>query len=538
MTTAPSLYEEVLAAAAGRPLAPPRPPRDSAAVVLWRRDASGDVEVYWQQRGRTLPFMGGWYAFPGGGLERSDANLPVVGRPIGTGETTFTPNEPRGLDGRATKPASPDLVPGLVAAALRELFEETGVLLARTHEGSPGGALVLPPDGAPLAERLAAAGSALDASRLRFAGRWLTPPLGPVRFDNRFFLVAWAPTDGEPSWFAPESEAGEWIRPAAAIDRWRRAEVLAAPPVLHLLRVLADEGPDGDGRRLLDTAEADLGPLRRIEFVPGAILFPLRAATLPPASHTNAFLLGFGDCALVDPGSPFDEENDRLLAALAAAARELGRRVTAIWLTHHHPDHVAGVARLREALGVPVLAHPATAERLAERGLAVDGTFDGGTTIVLAGNPPLAVELLHTPGHARGHLAFRLVATGAVVTGDLLSGLGTVVIDPPEGDMDEYLDSLARVEALAPQLLLPSHGAPLAGGAAHLAELRRHRLERERQVLAAWDSGLREVAALVPVVYPDVAPMLHPLAGRQVRAHLERLARRGAIPHADRSGER
>lgn len=535
MTIAPSLYEEVLAAAAGRPLAPPRAARDSAAVVLWRRDDGGEVEVYWQRRGRTLPFMGGWYAFPGGGLERSDASLPVVGTPLGTDETTCTAHEPRGLDGRASRPTSPDLVPGLAAAALRELFEETGVLLARSDESR---ALALPPDGAPLAERLATAGSALDAARLRFAGRWLTPPLGPVRFDNRFFLVAWAPADGEPSWFAPESEAGEWIRPAAALARWRRAEVLAAPPVLHLLRVLADEGPDGDGRRLLDTAEADLGPLRRIEFVPGAIVFPLRAATLPPASHTNTFLLGFGDCALVDPGSPFDEENDRLLAALAAAERELGRRVTAIWLTHHHPDHVAGVARLREALGVPVLSHRATAERLATRGLAVDATFDGGTTIVLAGEPPLAVELLHTPGHARGHLAFRLVATDAVVAGDLLSGLGTVVIDPPEGDMDEYLDSLARVEALAPTLLLPSHGAPLAGGAAHLAELRRHRLERERQVLAAWDGGLREVEALVPVVYPDVAPMLHPLAGRQVRAHLERLARRGTIEHPHRAGDR
>lgn len=526
---APSLYEEVLAAAAGRPLAPGRPPRDSAAVVLWRRDGAGELEVFWQRRGRTLPFMGGWHAFPGGAWERGDVALPLAGAPRDVTADERTPHEPPALDGTPASPATPDLAPGIVAAALRELWEETGVLLARAVAPGIGRALAgLAPGDGPLGERLATAGLVLDAARLRFAGRWLTPPLGPLRFDNRFFLAEWTADDGEPGFFPPESEEGGWIRPVAALERWRRAELLAAPPVLHLLRVLAEEGPDGDGRRLRDPSEAYLGPLRRIEFVPGAILFPLRAATLPPASHTNAFLLGCGDGVLVDPGSPFDDENALLLAALAAA-RDLGRRVTAIWLTHHHPDHVAGVERLRAALGVPVLAHRATAERLAARGIATDGTLPDGDCFVLAGDPPLTVEVLHTPGHARGHLAFHLPESGAVVAGDLLSGLGTVVIDPPEGDLDDYLDSLDRVARLDPPMLLPSHGAPLAGGARQLAALRDHRLARERQILAAWNDGVREVAALVPVVYPEIAPMLHPLAGRQVRAHLDRLARRGEI---------
>ena len=148
-------------------------------------------------------------------------------------------------------------------------------------------------------------GLALDASRLQFAGRWLTPPFSPARFDNRFFLLEWRAADGEPRVAPPESEQGDWIQPRAALDRLDAGHALAAPPILHLLRVLADDGPEAASPRLLYTSEASLGPLRRIELRSGIVLFPLAAATLPPAAHTNAYLLGTADCVLVDPGSPF-----------------------------------------------------------------------------------------------------------------------------------------------------------------------------------------------------------------------------------------
>lgn len=162
----------------------------------------------------------------------------------------------------------------------------------------------------------------------------------------------------------------------------------------------------------------------------------------------------------------------------------------------------------------------------------MDGELADGERRRLAGEPPLELEVLLTPGHAAGHLAFRLLPSGAIVCGDLVSGLGTVVIDPPDGEMEAFLASLDRLARLAPPVLLPAHGAPLADGTAALAALRAHRLAREEAVLAAWKQGLREPAVIVPVVYPGLSAALELLAARQVRAHLDRLDRHGRLTAA------
>jgi len=525
VTEAEGLYERVLAAAGGAAPAP-RAPRPSASVVLWRGDGDG-LEVYWIRRGRSLPFMGGWHAFPGGAVDRADAALPLEGAPAHPDPAART----SGLPDQDEQPEALDLAPGVAAAALRELFEETGVLLGAN---APGASLAeLRNDSltrsATFGDGLRARDLSLDAGRLAFAGRWLTPPFTPVRFDNRFFLAEWRPEDGEPSVLPPESEEGEWIAPRRALARALDGEAMAAPPILHLLRVLGEEGPERGMPRLLDTSEANLGPLRRIELRPGILMFPLAAATLPPATHTNCLLIGHGEAVLVDPGSSMPREQERLVAALEAAREGLGRRPVAIVLTHHHPDHVAGAAEISRRLGLPIWAHAATRERLAGAGLAVDRDLADGERLELAGEPTMTLRLHHTPGHARGHLALEVEGAGDLVGGDLVAGFGTIVIAPPEGNMDDYLASLDRLRGRGFRTLFPAHGAAILDVDAKLTEYLEHRLAREAQILEQWRAGAREPRAMLAAVYPEVPAAVHPLAERQILAHLERLRRLGAL---------
>ena len=526
-----NVYEKVIGKPLGGQSGLP-PARISAAVVLWRRrEGAGpeDVDVYWVKRSETLPFMGGWHAFPGGGQSRSDAGLPVLGELQLASDAPPSAGIPESL--RDLDEPSPDLLPGLAACALRELFEETGILLsspAVDPEELPELRRAVLAGERSFADVLKALGVKLDASRLVYAGRWVTPPFAPLRFDNRFFLLEWPPdAAAEPSVHTGECEYGTWISPAEGWEAWRRGDVLAAPPILHILEVLSQDGPLKGLDRLRDPTETNLGPLRRVEMRPGVVMFPLLTHTLPPAATTNAYLLGSRECVLVDPGASSEREIERLEAALAAAHERLGRKVTAIWLTHHHPDHVGGVARLRASQSVPVLAHPLTAERLNGLGIPVDGHLQDGQRVVLEGD--FSVLILHTPGHARGHLCFLEEDQRSLLCGDMVSGVSMIVVDPPEGDMDDYLGSLEKLAALRPRTLFPGHGPAVKNAEAKLREYIGHRLWREERILEAWNAGKRQPAEMLPTVYEDVPQQAWPLAERQILAHLARLRKHGRI---------
>jgi glyoxylase-like metal-dependent hydrolase (beta-lactamase superfamily II) len=146
----------------------------------------------------------------------------------------------------------------------------------------------------------------------------------------------------------------------------------------------------------------------------------------------------------------------------------------------------------------------------------------------------MTLRALHTPGHAPGHLCFvEEGGLGSVLAGDLLSAVSTIVIDPPEGDMDAYLASLERLLATGPRTLFPGHGPAIIRPEAALRELVEHRLRREARVLDAWRSGVRRPAEMLLTVYDDAPREAWPLAERQILAHLRRLARAGTIDAAE-----
>jgi glyoxylase-like metal-dependent hydrolase (beta-lactamase superfamily II) len=153
----------------------------------------------------------------------------------------------------------------------------------------------------------------------------------------------------------------------------------------------------------------------------------------------------------------------------------------------------------------------------------VDRTFEPNERLVLSGQPGWNLQVIHTPGHARGHVCIFEETTGSLITGDLMAGFGTIVIDPPEGHMATYFDSLKRMQQLPVHSLFPAHGPVMANAKKRIQGYLDHRIDREQKILAAWQRGLRRTSEIVQEVYTDVAPAMYGLAERSVTAHLEKL---------------
>lgn len=380
----------------------------------------------------------------------------------------------------------------------------------------PGGQLDPDEDARVCAARelLEEIGVRVDPGALIDVGRWVTPAFAPRRFDTCFFLARCS-GDQEARVMNEENDLGEWIRPGAALAKWMEGQILTAPPVLHALRCLA-EGLGEIEKRMKRAPQANGEPPIEIEMRPGIVLVPVRTPTLPPATHTNCYVIGGDEVVVIDPASPYEEEQALLDRVLE------GRKIREIWLTHLHRDHVSGANHLKKQRGVKIAAHPITKRDL-QGVVEVDRMFAEDERLELDGKPGWSLRVLHTPGHARGHVCIFEEKNGSLVTGDLMAGLGTIVIDPPEGHMATYFDSLKRMQALGVTALFPAHGPVMAKAKAKIQEYLDHRMDRERKILAAWQRGHHDTASIVKEVYTDVAPAMHGLAERSVSAHLEKL---------------
>jgi glyoxylase-like metal-dependent hydrolase (beta-lactamase superfamily II) len=247
---------------------------------------------------------------------------------------------------------------------------------------------------------------------------------------------------------------------------------------------------------------------------------PIRVVLAPNPSPltgegTNTYVVGEDAVVVIDPG-PADEGH---LARVEGAVRESGRAV-AVVLTHHHLDHSQAAAEMARRLDAPLAAFPHPDSPVLDRELA------DGDEVAFTGGP---LQALHTPGHARDHLCLWWPEAATVFTGDLVAGQGYIVIDPPDGDMSDYFDSLRRIRQLDARSLRPGHGPLISSPDSYLDAYIAHRLEREAKVLAALAHEPLTAAQLLPAVYDDTPTSMHPIAARSLVAHLEKLARDGRV---------
>lgn len=470
--------------------------RPAAAVVPVRPDG----QVLAGIRSAAARSLKGYFAFPGGGSEDEDAHLPL-----------FSTTEDEQIER---------------ACALRELGEETGRWLLCDPQGRVPSAdsqiafRKAIEAGQPLLNALSQSELLLDDRALMPLGKWRTRS-----FRLRQFLLPLEAQTLVETQAGPELIDIQWQSIPDIWQGWHRGDVLLIPPIRFVIETLAEMAAKAPSwadwaSHLTDVPDESVVPL--VEVVAGIAVQPLRSQTLPPATTTNAVLLGAADYYIVDPATPFADEQERFGEVLDRL-KARGRKPRGIVLTHHHGDHIADVQRLRTQLDVPVLAHPETATRVP---FSVDRLLHEGDVLACSGAPERAFRILHTPGHAAGHICLFEEGTGVLVAGDMVAAEGSILIDPDDGHMGTYLQSLERLLELPMRRIIAAHGPLIADGYEKIREQLAHRHMRAEQVwqaLPAAGVGAK-LEELVAVVYGDTVPAeMLPFAMRSLQSILEHL---------------
>jgi glyoxylase-like metal-dependent hydrolase (beta-lactamase superfamily II) len=221
---------------------------------------------------------------------------------------------------------------------------------------------------------------------------------------------------------------------------------------------------------------------------------------------TRTYLLD--DHVVIDPGPAIDSHVRAILEAMP--------QLRTILITHRHADHAPAAVPLWQATGARIAAPP-----------GVLGNDDG----VADGDVVEGLEVIATPGHTREHVCF-LSPDGDLFTGDTILGSGTTTIFPPDGHMGDYLRSLQKLRARHPRRIYPAHGPTRDDAVALIDEYIAHRLERERQVIAALPGTVSEMRERI---YPELDARLRGAAEAQITAHLIKLVEeRRAVARGDR----
>jgi glyoxylase-like metal-dependent hydrolase (beta-lactamase superfamily II)/8-oxo-dGTP pyrophosphatase MutT (NUDIX family) len=543
------------AQAASAPQAANHAPAKPASTLVVVRDAKPGIEVLLLRRAERGDHASGAWVFPGGVLDARDREWHA---------------HCSGLDDRAASAqlGMPEGGLDYHVAAIRECFEEAGLLLARdaqgrlvTFDGERGEAMLawrgpLHRGERTLGEFCETFCVTLAPDLLVYHTRWVTPTVRAKRWDTRFFFVE-APATQDSAHDEVELVEHLWLTPAEAIARSESLKLLT--PTRTTLETMAGFDSVADlmahlrtprtealqiprvatgSRGMLPVAPTDhawaevgrLDPLGHgnasYEIIPGN---PVRLServiriTAPnpgvmTGPGTNSYLVGDPEAnvwAVIDPGPDDPGHIDRIVACAPGPIRW-------IFATHTHLDHSPGCARLKALTGAAVYGRPAPKGGHQDLDFAPDVVPDDGDRFVLSERATLAA--VHTPGHASNHLCFLLEEERTLFTGDHLMQGSTVVINPPDGDMSAYLASLRSLLGVELAWLAPAHGFLIGRPREAIEGIIAHRLKREAKVLQALRAhGPGDGQALVAHAYDDTPVALHGWAQRSLAAHLHKL---------------
>lgn len=486
-------------------------PKLAGACVIWRKiksKNSDEIEVLMIKRTRTLTFLPGHHAFPGGSVEEKDDPIIVTGE-------------------------QPQKVKKALVTALRETFEETGYFpfsneLVKFHSNSIVDKGIS--HSQMFYELLRSNSIKLNIEDYSFTGPWITPPGYPLRFETYFFFIEWKENYQIFNISSPkEVEVIEWLTPSNALDRWHKGEISLSTPVAYILEHF-DSFPVK--RAISELKVIPWTDDKYSYFHPraGVHIFPLPCPKETFFNHVNCVVLGGKELMIIDPGTG-DTESIRELLYWFEHLEKLGGIFKCATYTHPHQDHAGSIHLISEYLNVPILVPKQI----------LSSPEDSHVIELNKKSNPWLVRVLPTPGHSSEHYSYYEVTTRTLVAGDMVSAEGPVVVDPDDGgDMEKYMESLKHLSELDIDLLIPGHGIPFffLKGNQVIHNLIEHRLRREEKILNLLRSGVSSFGDLLSKVYDDIPHERIELAKQQLKAHLLHLKSKGVpIPFSGEESE-
>ncbi len=588
-------------------LHPPKPlaPLLQAATVLLLRDGAQGLEVLMTRRSLKASFAPGAYVFPGGGVEPDDeknaSNAPFAFANIAQSATQFIASRSTQTTQHITwalaaiRESFEEL--GIVLAKdSSKTTQQAWISQAQVDALDRSSNFYA---------QMQVHGYSLAADEVFLLAHWLTDRDMPKRFEVPF-LVARMPTGQSPKADEKEQFAPEWVRPQDAIERHEAKQFFMIFPTIRTLQKLisyekvddvlqacAVEKPlwtscpragllHGVEARLMEH-ESAYGELAMVSPYgqvahelqwqhekPAQLLRHVWRLTAPNPSMmtgpgTNTYIVGTPEKGylVIDPGPDVASHIERIL-------RATGGDIVAIVCTHSHADHSPAAkplqARVVEASNTvpmaltaefarhicPILGLPSEPSARDNAWFEPDITLQNHEQLAPYFRRPydeipfeISLQVIHTPGHAANHLCLILPEDSILFSGDHILNGSTTVIDPPDGDMSAYLDSLDALHAICQQhdlrFILPAHGYVLSmcdaaigkgdahgdahGGAAKcIAALKAHRLKRESKIITAMKLKPQgSFEELLPLAYDDVDAKLWPIAARSLAAHIKRI---------------